>query len=63
VTPADARRAAEAFVARALAECNRLGVHWEDFLNAVLAEEKLHPELSEPRLYERAFRRLEATRN
>ena len=61
--PESVRKEVEAVVVRALAYCNRLGIDWEDFYQAVAAEEKLHPKLDLEELYTLAFRRLEGMRN
>jgi hypothetical protein len=61
--PEAVRKIVEAMVSRALAECDRLGIAWEDFYRAMLEEEKLLPKVSLEKLFERTFRRLDRAGN
>jgi hypothetical protein len=61
--PEAVRKIVGAAVSQALARCDRQGIAWEDFYRVLLEEQKLHPSISVPELFERTFRRLEGTAN
>jgi hypothetical protein len=68
VTPQDApesvRKQVEAILVRALRECNRLGIDWQDFYDAMLADGRENGRGGGvPAMIGRVFKRLEGRRN
>lgn len=52
-----------AMVRQVLARCDQLNIAWDDFYQALLVEQKLHPRSSVSDLFEHTFRRLQEAAN
>jgi hypothetical protein len=56
--PDSVRKIVKAMIDRALAQCDRSGVRWEDFYTAMLTEQRLNDKSSLEGLLDRTFKRL-----